>query len=121
MRKEIFFMEKVVVYERDLLYPTENVNDPGCIHIEVLSPNKNGKMPILIECKTIHSPVKYINSIIRIMQMDIFDRIHIEVKDSAKLYIKSNDELKKSFQNKNYIKIIVDNDKFEYVGIDELD
>ena len=114
-------MEMTVLYERDLLYPTDNVNDPGCIHIEVLSPSKTGKMPILIESKTTHSPIKYINSIIRIMQMDIFDRIHIEVKDSAKLFIKSNDELKKDFQNKNYIKVIVNNDKFEYIGIDELE
>jgi hypothetical protein len=114
-------MEMTVVYERDLLYPTDNVNDPGCIHIEVLSPNKNGKMPVLIESKTTHSPVKYINAIIRIMQMDIFDRIHIEVKDSAKLFIKANDELKKDFQNKKYIKVIVNNDKFEYFGIDELE
>ena len=38
-------MEMSVVYERDLLYPTDNVNDPGCIHVEVLSPNKSGKMP----------------------------------------------------------------------------
>ena len=114
-------MEMSVVYERDLLYPTENVNDPGCIHIEVLSPNKSGKMPVLIESKTPHSPVKNINAIIRIMQMDIFDRIHIEIKDSGKLYIKANEELKKEFQNKKYIKVIVNNDKFEYLGIDELD
>ena len=35
--------------------------------------------------------------------------------------LRSNDELKENFQNKNYIKIIVNNDKFEYFGIDELD
>lgn len=114
-------MEKSIVYERDLLYPTDNVNDPGCIHIEVLNPNKSGKMPILIESKTPHSPVKHINSIIRIMQMDIFDRIHIEVKNSARLYIKASDELMKEYENKKFIKIIVDGDKFEYIGIDELE
>lgn len=114
-------MENSIVYERDLLYPTDNVNDPGCIHVEVLNPNKAGKMPILIESKTTHSPVKYINSIIRIMQMDIFDRIHIEVKDSARLYIKANAELMKEYGNKNYIKIIVSGDKFEYLGIDEME
>lgn len=113
-------METAVVYERDMLYPTENVNDPGCIHIEVLSPNTSGKMPIVIENRTMHSPVKYISSIIRTMQIDIFDRIHIEIKDSAKLYIKANDELKKEYQNKKYIKVIVNNDKFEFAGIDEL-
>ena len=114
-------MEKNTVYERDLLYPTDNVNDPGCIHVEVLNPNKLGKMPILIESKTSHSPVKYINSIIRIMQIDIFDRIHIEVKDSARLFIKTNDELMKEYDNKKFVKIVVHGDKFEYIGIDEID
>jgi hypothetical protein len=114
-------MEMSVIYERDLLYTTDNANDPGCIHIEVLNPLKSGKMPILIESKTAHSPVKYINSIIRIMQIDIFDRIHIEVKDSARLYIKSNAEIMKDYENKKYIKVVVDGDKFEFLGIDELD
>ena len=113
-------MKKSVVYERDLLYQTDNVNDPGCIHVEVLNPNKTGHMPILIESKTAHSPVKHINSILRIMQIDIFDRIHIEVKDSARLYIRNNEDLKKEYGDKKYIEVVFNQDKIEYLGIDEL-
>ena len=114
------FMEISAIYERDLLYSTDNVIDPGCIHIVVLAPDKDNKKPIIIECRTAHSPIKYINSIIRIMQIDIFDRIHIELKNSAKIFIKTDEDFKKDFQNKNYIKVIVNNDIYEYLGVDEL-
>lgn len=113
-------MEKNTVYERDLLYPTDSINDPGCIHVEVLNPNKSGKMPIVIESKTNHSPIKYINAIIRIMQIDIFDRIHIEVKDSADLFIKTSQDMKKDYGDKPYIKVVFDGEKAQYMGIEEI-
>lgn len=110
------------LYERDLLYPTDNIFEPGSVHMEIMNPGKKGKMPIVIEGKTLHSPLAYINSIIRIMQSDIFDRIHIDVKNNTELYIniKHNTELKKDFNGKKFIKVIFDGDKIAYTGVDEI-
>ena len=114
-------MSKSVVFERDLLYPTGNLSEPGSIHIEVLGPNKKSKMPIVIESKTAHSPVDYINSIIGIMQGDIFDRININVKANADLYIKSSAELKQRFGEHNYIKIVFEGNNINYCAVDDID
>jgi hypothetical protein len=109
------------MYERDLLYPTENINEPGSIHVEVLNPNKKGKMPIVIESKTYHSPVKYIDSIVRIMQSDIFDRILLNIRNSMELYIVSNDDISSISGGKKYILAIFNGEKIEFKGVDEIE
>lgn len=108
------------MYERDLLYPTENVNEPGCIHVEVLNPNTRGKMPVVIESKTSQSPVKYIDAIIRIMQSDIFDRILVNVKNTIDLYIISNESLSSISGGKKYLLVSFNADKAEFTGVDEI-
>lgn len=109
------------VFERDLLYPTESVNEPGSIHVIVLNPNKNGKMPVIIENKTTHSPVKYLDSIIRIMQSDIFDRILVNIKNNVELYITSNDELSSITGGKKYLLVTFAGDRNEYKGVNEIE
>lgn len=114
-------MDKNVVYERDLLYPTDNIFEPGSIHVELLQPCKTGKMPVVIENRTAHSPARYIDSIIRIMQSDIFDRIHIDVKNNVKLYIKANDLLKQEAGGKEYVLVSLDGEKTEFKGVDSFE
>lgn len=114
-------MDKIVVYERDLLYPTDNMFEPGSIHVEMLQPNKKGSMPVLIESRTAHSPKKYIDSIIRIMQSDIFDRIHIDVKHNLNLYIKTNDVIRQEEDCKEYILVVFHGDKIEFKGVDNIE
>ncbi|MCX8130149.1 MAG: hypothetical protein N3I35_08625 [Clostridia bacterium] len=114
-------MDKNIVYERDLLYPTENMFEPGSIHVELLSPNKKGSMPVLIEGKTSHSPAKYIDSIIRIMQSDIFDRIHIDVKHNINLYIKGNELMKQESAGKRYVSVMFNGERIEFKGVDDIE
>lgn len=114
-------MSNSVVYERDLLYPTENISEPGSIHVEVLSPNSKGKMPIIIEAKTNHCPVDYINSIIGIMQSDIFDRIHINIKLNAELYIQATEELKKKHGESKLIKVVFEGESISYLPVNEIE
>lgn len=114
-------MNGIPMYERDILYPTENINEPGSIHVEVLNPNKNGKMPVVIENKTHHSPVKYIESIIRIMQSDIFDRILVNIKSSIEIYIVSNEEIKSISGGKKYIHAFYNADKMEFIGVETIE
>lgn len=110
------------LYSRDLLYITDNIYEPGSVHIEILSPSAKGKMHVLIESKTSHSPIKYMDSIIGIMQTDIFDRIHIDVKSNLSLYIsvKDDEELKKQSGGNPYIKVIFNGDDISYKGVPEI-
>jgi hypothetical protein len=109
------------VYERDLLYPTDNISDPGSIHVEILNPTKAGRMPVVIDCKTTHSPVKNISSIIRVMQSDIFDRILVDIKKNVDLYIKtvSFEDLKNQYGDAAYLKVVFDGEHVLYEGVNE--
>jgi hypothetical protein len=113
-------MSKNILFKRDLLYPTENLFEPGSIYIEIMHPDKQGRMSVLVESKTGHSPIKYIDNIVRIMQSDIFDRILISVKSSVDLFFKANDELKKEYGGKKYVLVRFDGDKPTYKGVDDL-
>ena len=114
-------MNKSAMFEKDLLYPTANISEPGSIHVEILNPNKNGKMPVVIESKTAHSPVEYITSIMQIVQGDIFDRIHVDVKANVQMYLKLGDEIKSQYEDKQYLMVVVDGDKIDFKAIDEIE
>jgi len=106
-----------LLFERDFLYPTDNSNDPGSIHLQVFSPNDKARLPVVIECKTNHSAVKYFDSILRIIQSDIFDRIVIDLKKSADVYIKNNNPEIKEFDGYNHILVKFTEDRIEFIGV----
>lgn len=112
------FMDKGILIERDILYPTDSVVEPGCVHVQVFEPDKNNKIPVVIEEKTAHSPLKYIATIAKIIQNDIFDRIFIDIKKNSDIYIKANEELAKEFGNYNYIKVTFADDGVSAEGFD---
>ncbi|HPP36887.1 MAG TPA: hypothetical protein PK767_11705 [Clostridiales bacterium] len=80
-------MSAEVLFEKDMLYPTDNSIEPGCTHIRIMSPDNRSRLPVLIQAKSSHSPIKYIDSIIRLMQTDIFDRIFVDIKKNVEIYI----------------------------------
>lgn len=97
-------MNTEVLFEKDMLYPTDNSIEPGCIHIRILSPDNKSRIPVLIQAKSNHSPMKHIDSIIRLMQTDIFDRIFIDIKKNVEIYVQEKQQ--PEGQNKNsYIKV----------------
>lgn len=99
-----------VLFEKDMLYPTDNSIEPGCIHIRVLSPDSGNKLPVLIEDKSNHSPMHHIDSIIRLMQTDIFDRILVDVKKNVDIYIKADNMAVEQGKVK-YHKVLLTGDK----------
>ncbi len=78
-----------LLFERDLLYPTQNVIDPGILHVKLLSP-ANSRIPVIIESKSVHSAVDNIKTIIDVMQKEIFDRINIKIYENTIVYLKLN-------------------------------
>jgi hypothetical protein len=113
-------MADSILYSRDLLYMTEKVNEPGSVHVEVMQPTAEGKMPVIIEGKTDHSPLDYIDTILRIMQTDIFDRIHINVKENLNIYISNRNKLIKEYADYPYVGIIFGNSQLEFKGCTEV-
>ncbi len=99
-----------VLFEKDMLYPTDNSIEPGCIRIKVLGPDNGNKLPVLIEDTSNHSPLKYIDSIVRLMQTDIFDRILVDVKKNVDIYIKADVETSVAGKS-SYHKLYLSGDK----------
>ncbi|NLK68938.1 MAG: hypothetical protein GX283_07230 [Clostridiaceae bacterium] len=91
------------MFERDLLYPTDNPLEPGSVHVSVLSPDIDGRLPVLISSKSEHNPIDYIDDVVEVIQADIFDRIRIDIRDLGVLFIHKSEE--------EYTKIIYENGK----------
>lgn len=93
------------LFERDLLYPTDNILDPGILHVKILNPD-NTRMPVIVEPKSSHSAIVNINTVLDILQKDIFDRINIRVYDNTSIYIQLNDIDKEKFGNVKYLNVV---------------
>ena len=78
------------MFERDLLYPTESQFEPGSVHIRVFSPDPDGRIPVHVEAKSVHDPLSHLDTILTIMQSDIFDRIRIDLKKSCTIFLYPN-------------------------------
>lgn len=111
-------MSQDILFERDVLYPTSHSLEPGSIHVQVFGPDKNARIPVVIESKTDHSPIKYLDTIVRILQSDIFDRVFIDIKKNVTLFIKVNDDLTKEYGNHNHIMVHFTEDGFRSEGVD---
>ena len=111
-------MKSDLLFERDMLYPTDNSIEPGCIHAQVFGPDSDTKIPVILEARTAHSPLKYISNIIRILQSEIFDRIFIDVRKSVDIYIKAANREISEFDKHSHIKVYLNGDKPKFTGID---
>ena len=38
-------MSAEVLFEKDMLYPTDNSIEPGCIHIRIMGPDSRSRLP----------------------------------------------------------------------------
>jgi len=113
-------MSKDVMYERDLLYPTENLYEPGSVHIKLLNPGKDSKLPLIIECKTSHSPIKYMKAILKVVQCDVFDRINLDIRNNTRILLKACEELKNDYKGFEYIEVGFSGEKAEFRGTNDI-
>jgi hypothetical protein len=94
-----------LLFERDLLYPTDNILDPGILHVKIFHPD-NSKMPVVVESKSCHSAIENVAVVLDILQKDIFDRINIKIYDNTTIYIEANDIDKANYGDAKYVKIV---------------
>lgn len=106
---------KKAMFERDILYPTQKTSEPGSVHVTVYPPKNSGGIPVVIEAKTVHNPSDYIPEIVEILQVDVFDRIRIDVKKCGILLFKAE-------QNAPYYRVsFSEKDKYSIEEIEEVD
>lgn len=110
-------MSADILFERDMLYPTSR-NEIGSIHIQVLSPDSSARVPVVLESKSGHSPLENIQTITRIMQSDIFDRIFIDIKKNVDIYVRTIDEPSQTYGNHSHIRVRLTGDGIETTGVD---
>ncbi len=114
------FVTNKIVYQRDLLYPIDNENELGTMHLDVLGVGKNGKIQVVVENKSKHFPLKYIDSIIVTMQKDVFNRLDVKVLEGVDLYFLADEELKKLYGDKTYIKVLLNGANTSFEAVDEI-
>lgn len=105
---------------RDLLYDSGEPTEPGSIHVSILSPNSRPRLPIIIEEKTKHNPLKHMQSIIDVICSEMLNRVRIDIKKDVALYLKSNEEIRKEFDTP-YIKVYYKDDKLCFEGINTIE
>jgi hypothetical protein len=93
------------LFERDLLYPTQNIIDPGILHVKLLNP-KESKIPVVIEPKSKHSAAGNVATILDVMQKEIFDRINIKVYENTIIYVSLNELDKPAYGDKPFLKVV---------------
>lgn len=114
------FVTNKIVYQRDLLYPIENETELGTMHLDVLGVGKNGKIQVVVENKSKHNPLKYIDSIISTMQRDVFDRLDVKVTEGIDLYFLADEEMKEQYGDKTYIKVLLKDANPAFEAVDEI-
>ncbi len=83
----------VPIFDRDLLYPTNSQMEPGSVHVAVMKPDNQGKLPVFISSKSSHDPLDFLPTLVGIIQADIFDRTRIDIKERGIFFfILPNDE-----------------------------
>ncbi|HHV28557.1 hypothetical protein [Acetivibrio mesophilus] len=109
------------VYERELLYATDNENELGIVHLEVMGTNKLGRVQAVIESKSKHSALDYIDSIVDIIQKDVFKRLDIDVAKKVDIYVKLDEEDRKDHDMRNYVKVVFsDEGEKQFENVDDI-
>lgn len=100
------------IFDRDLLYPTNKVMDPGSVHVAIMKPDNHGKLPVFISAKSGHNPLDYVETLIGVIQADIFDRIRINIKEQGIFYfvLESNDLVRLIYQDGKQFTDVIKND-----------
>jgi len=94
-----------ILFERDLLYPTDNILDPGSLHIRILNPD-NSKMPVVVEPRSYHSAIENVNAVLDVLQKDIFDRINMKVYENTSVFIMLNDQDKVKYGDVKFLNVV---------------
>ena len=84
---------KKAMFERDILFPTGNPAEPGSVNVAIYPPENTGALPVAVKAKTNHDLKDYVAEIADILQIEIFDRIKLDIKSKGIIYFIPYDEI----------------------------
>jgi len=108
-----------VAYNVDLLFPTKDNEQPGTMHVKVMSPRAKTRLTIVIEVDQ-HAPImENITSIISYMQKDIFNRINTDAKSETTIFLDAKSH-QDEFPDCEYVRLIYDGSEYGYEKVEEI-
>jgi hypothetical protein len=111
--------DRHVVFEKTLMYATIDRNAPGSFQVRVLEPRVDGRIPVVIDNLTKHSPLENIQSIVHALQGEIFQRINVDVRRSVDIYIRANTEMQRQLKAE-YVQVVFAGGRIAFHGTNEI-
>ena len=111
--------DRHIIFEKTLMYSTIDRNVPGSFQVRVLEPRVDGRIPVVIDNLTKHSPLENIQSIVHVLQGEIFQRISIDVRRSVDIYIRANAELQRQLKAE-YMQVVFARGRITFHGTNEI-
>ena len=111
--------DRRVVFEKTLMYSAIDRNVPGSFLVRVLEPRVDGRIPVVIDHLTTHSPLENIQSIVHVLQGEIFQRINIDVRRSVDIYIRANTEMQRQLKAE-YVQVVFASGRITFRGTNEI-
>lgn len=81
-----------ILYQRDLLFPTNQSSGIGVIEVKLLSVNENNKITVVAEAKTDHNLLEYIEILVKAIDAEIFKRVDICITENVDLIFVHNEK-----------------------------
>ena len=113
-------MKQGVAYQVDLLFNTGDNNEPGSLHVQVMSPSKEKRLSAVIEADPVVSIRNNIDAIIEVMQKDIFNRIKTDIKNELNLYFVLSDSQKAEFNGSSIVKLLYGEAGYQFESVEEI-
>ena len=109
-----------VAYSVDLLFYTDNENEPGSMHVKVLSPKKITVLSVLIEVDSGIQIQKNLDAMVKMIQQELFNRIKTDVKNEINMYFVVPEDQKNDFDGSQYVKAVFNDMNCLFEKVDEI-
>jgi hypothetical protein len=103
-----------ILYERDLLFSTNNEVEIGVVSVKLISSKQNSKIVTVVRPKSEHNMFDYAESILKSLDAEMFSRIKVNIlKNVDVVFINEKDAKRIVFETENSLS------PFEYKDLEE--
>ena len=93
-----------ILYRREILFSTNDQAEIGVVKVKLLGIKKNNKVIVVIEPKSEHNPLEYVESLLRTLEIEMFSRLNIKITENVDaIFISDNKGVRVIFEDKNSI------------------
>ncbi|MDR3121580.1 MAG: hypothetical protein LBU58_09680 [Clostridiales bacterium] len=112
-----------VAYSLDLLFATDNDDEPGSMQVKVMAPMAQIRLTAVVEVRHGVSIRKNVGAILSALQNEILNRIQVDARDAgqAAIYFVVGEGQRHEFSDAPYAKLVVRDGADEFETAEELD